>query len=172
MLGFHVSNASYYIIIDNNGKCWFESTRSDAPWDEKSLKLWPKETTTYVLTATNDNGRTQKSCTIEVTPGFAEVVMVYGPTGDVYGNSYIYTVSGGVKNIGSISALNVKVSVELYGSPGDLLASGDCLVGSDGFKLESQKSAGWSIDFDDTYSILHRQMGLGSEIRCEITWDE
>ena len=180
VLAWHVSNASYWVIKDHKGVLWVESTRIDNPWGEHAIRMRPDYLgdwsydviTTFTLTATNSNGQVQESCTIETPPNLAEVVMIYGPTGGVYGNSYIYTVSGGVKNIGSIPALNTKVSVELWGYYGNLLASGEYLVDGDGFVFEPQQSAGWSIDFDDTNGILDRQMDSTSEILCEITWEE
>jgi len=170
VLRWHVSNASYYNITDNNA--WrLESSGLKAPWDPCDVELHPKETTTYVLTALNYNGTVKKSCMVEVSPGFVEVVMTHGPTGQSYVN--YYHVTGGVKNIGSLPAFNTKVSIELWGSYGNLLASGECMVGGDGFRFEPQYSAGWLIEFSgDIYYILDRNMGSGSEITYEITWDE
>lgn len=175
---WHISNL-YWSIKDHKGVLWFESTRTDNPWGEHAVPMRPDYLgdwsydviTTFTLTAKNDAGQVQESCTIETPPNLAEVVMTHGPTGVFYSN--FYHVTGGVKNIGSLPAFNTKVSVDLYGSYGDLLASGECMVGGDGFRFEPQYSAGWQIEFSgDIYYILYREMGSGSEIRYEITWDE
>jgi hypothetical protein len=182
VLSWHVSNASYWIIKDHKGVTWFESTRIDNPWGECASTLRPDYLadwsydviTTFTLTATNSNGQVQASCTVETPPNLAEVVMIWGPSGGRPGNQYIYEVRGGVKNIGSLPAFNTKVSVELWGCYGNLLASGECIVAEEDLngRLEPQQEAGWCITFDDTYSILYQQMDWTSEIKYEITWDE
>ena len=133
--------------------------------------VWPEETTTFTLTATNETGQTQKSCTVEVTLGHATVVMKSKPT---YGmNSLeVFIVGSSVKNIGNIPALNVKVSIELWGCYGNLLASGECMVGGEGFILEPQAWAGWEIRFYENGPLLLREMDSTSQILWKITWDE
>ncbi|MBA7496914.1 hypothetical protein ES702_07523 [subsurface metagenome] len=138
---------------------------------EGMIEVIPLETTNYRLWATNNDGQVTDNCRVEVFIGPANVEMRWGPTGEHYGNRY--EVRGGVKNTGTGIAFNTKVSVELYGSPGVLLASGDCLVGGEGFKFyPEQQNVCWEVIFDDTSGILYRGMDWDSEITYEITWED
>lgn len=111
------------------------------------------------------------------TVGYADVVMVSGPTSEHVSGAFV--VWGEVKNMGSMPTFNTRISIELYsghsnyGPPGELLGSSEGAINAHGNGiLEPQQQVGWSFTWSDSHQIIDFRMREGSEIRYEITWEE
>lgn len=157
ILKWKVTHATKVEIDNGIGEVALEGMKEIAPY----------ERTTYVLTATNNNGQVQGTC----KAGYTAVWMFSGPKGEPgSGDDYqYYYVTGVVGNAGSGETFNTKVSVDLYNYYGTLLASGECLVG-DG-RLAINEQVAWSIKIDDADGNLRQRMTSTSWITYEITWD-
>lgn len=75
-LSWKVNYASYWSIRDQTGHLWVDSAHIDNPWESHTFPMRPDRLaewtecplTTFTLTAINENGQVQKSCTVEVLP--------------------------------------------------------------------------------------------------------
>ena len=134
---------------------------------EGMKEIAPYEKVTYVLTATNNIGQTQETC----TAGYADVVIISGPTKVKI--QYGIKVHGEVKNIGSVPTLNTKLSIEVYNDSGEFSRSAETMINTiNNYILEPQQQLPWHFSWTDIHKSTEFWIHEVSEIRYEITWEE
>lgn len=126
----------------------------------------PTETTTYILTATNKDGETEKSCTL-IVKSAANVIMTEGPKWKE--DEWTFSYFGIVKNIGNKEASYVKVYIYLYDSSGDLIDYDYTYV--DKIHLDPDESSPWEESWWDDDKAIRKKINK-SKTKYEIEWSE
>ncbi len=155
-LSWNVSNATKVEIDNGIGQVPLSG----------SQEVSPTSTTTYTLTATNNDGQREATCKIEIIDG-AILVMTQGPKWKE--TEWTFAYFGIVKNNGTWKAEFVKVYIYLYNKNGGLIDTKFSYV--DKTNISPGEKSSWEVSWwDDDKSI--RKKIEKSKTEYEIEWSE
>jgi len=116
-------------------------------------EIAPEETTTYILTATGDNGSRERSCVIICKPGYLKDNWGYPSIGSA--GEYALYVAGKPTNKGWTTIYNPRATVSIYLS-GELLAIKELRICD---KVEPGETIIWEVIFSDPENYMKNNWG-------------